>query len=115
MGHAVDTSCTILDFEGVGIRAITQAYGYLQEASKLGQNNFPERIGTTLMTQYLDAVRQVLPYQCTVGICDCLERGKTLAGSRHGRQDCDPRVGLSVNFTTTSSSRESATSIWWTV
>ena len=41
----METSCTILDLKGVGLRAATQVYGYLQEASKIGQNYYPERMG----------------------------------------------------------------------
>jgi hypothetical protein len=45
----VDTSCTIFDFQGIGLRSITQLYGYLQAASKIGQDNFPERMGMTVI------------------------------------------------------------------
>jgi len=50
-GKLIETSCTILDLKGVGLRAATQVYGYLQEASKIGQNYYPERMG----------IRQSLP------------------------------------------------------
>ena len=45
-GKLIETSCTILDLAGVGLRNATQVYGYLQEASKVGQNYYPERMGS---------------------------------------------------------------------
>ena len=45
-GKLIETSCTIMDLHGVGLRSATQVYGYLQEASKIGQNYYPERMGT---------------------------------------------------------------------
>ena len=47
-GKLIETSCTIMDLQGVGLRSATQVYGYLQEASKIGQNYYPERMGTQL-------------------------------------------------------------------
>jgi len=44
-GKLIETSCTIMDLQGVGLRSATQVYGYLQEASKIGQNYYPERMG----------------------------------------------------------------------
>ena len=49
-GKLIETSCTIMDLHGVGLRSATQVYGYLQEASKIGQNYYPERMGTQLST-----------------------------------------------------------------
>ena len=44
-GKLIETSCTILDLNGVGIRQAGRVYGFLQEASKIGQNYYPERMG----------------------------------------------------------------------
>lgn len=44
----IETSCTILDLNGVGLYKAKQVYGYLQEASKIGQNYYPERMGISL-------------------------------------------------------------------
>ncbi|KAI5119615.1 hypothetical protein M0805_007879 [Coniferiporia weirii] len=44
-GHPVETSCTILDLEGVGLKAFWDVKGYVQEASNIGQNYYPETMG----------------------------------------------------------------------
>jgi hypothetical protein len=43
-----------MDLRGVGIMSASQAYGYLQEASKVGQNYYPERMGKTSLSIYVD-------------------------------------------------------------
>lgn len=48
-GKLIETSCTIMDLQGIGLRSATQVYGYLQEASKIGQNYYPERMGTNII------------------------------------------------------------------
>jgi hypothetical protein len=48
----IETSCTILDLKGVGLAKATQVYGYLQETSKIGQNYYPERMGTFILIFY---------------------------------------------------------------
>lgn len=44
-GHLIETSCTILDLKGVGIRTASSVYSYIREASYIGQNYYPERMG----------------------------------------------------------------------
>ncbi|CAN6629690.1 Sec14p cytosolic factor [Trichomonascus vanleenenianus] len=45
MDHLVETSCTILDLKGVSLSSATQVYPYIREASNIGQNYYPERMG----------------------------------------------------------------------
>lgn len=44
-GHLVETSCTILDLKGITLTAASQVYTYVKEASAIGQNYYPERMG----------------------------------------------------------------------
>lgn len=44
-GHLLETCCTIMDLKGVGISNASQVYGYLQKASGISQNHYPERLG----------------------------------------------------------------------
>lgn len=44
-GHLVETSCTILDLKGISISAAYQVVSYVKEASNIGQNYYPERMG----------------------------------------------------------------------
>ncbi|KAH3899821.1 probable SEC14 cytosolic factor [Saccharomycodes ludwigii] len=44
-GHLVETSCTILDLKGISITAAAQVLSYVREASYIGQNYYPERMG----------------------------------------------------------------------
>jgi hypothetical protein len=44
-GHLLETSCSIMDLKGVGIGMMSSAYGYLQQASAISQNYYPERLG----------------------------------------------------------------------
>lgn len=44
-GHLLETCCTIFDMKGVGISSAGQVYGYLQQASGVSQNYYPERLG----------------------------------------------------------------------
>ncbi|GEQ66485.1 hypothetical protein JCM33374_g148 [Metschnikowia sp. JCM 33374] len=44
-GHLVETSCTIMDLKGISISAAYQVVGYVKEASKIGQDFYPERMG----------------------------------------------------------------------
>lgn len=44
-GCLVETSCTIMDLKGIGIGAAYQVVGYVREASKIGQDYYPERMG----------------------------------------------------------------------
>ena len=43
--HLVETSCTIMDLEGISISSAYQVVSYVKEASKIGQNYYPERMG----------------------------------------------------------------------
>ena len=44
-GKLLETCCTIFDFKGVGLGKATQVYGYIQKASAISQNYYPERLG----------------------------------------------------------------------
>lgn len=44
-GHLLETSCSIMDLKGVGLGLMSSAYGYLQQASAISQNYYPERLG----------------------------------------------------------------------
>ena len=44
-GQLLETCCTIMDFKGVGISKASQVYGYVQQASTISQNYYPERLG----------------------------------------------------------------------
>lgn len=44
-GYLVETSCTILDLKGISITTASQVYSYIQKASTIGQNYYPERMG----------------------------------------------------------------------
>lgn len=44
-GCLVETSCTIMDLKGISISAAYQVVGYVREASKIGQDYYPERMG----------------------------------------------------------------------
>ncbi|KAK9347225.1 CRAL-TRIO domain-containing protein [Lipomyces starkeyi] len=48
-GKLIETSCTIMDLKGVGISSIQQVYQYVREASVIGQNYYPERMGKFYM------------------------------------------------------------------
>lgn len=44
-GYLVETSCTILDLKGISISTASQVLAYVREASKIGQDYYPERMG----------------------------------------------------------------------
>lgn len=44
-GHLVETSCTILDLNNVGISAFYRVKDYVLAASDIGQNHYPETMG----------------------------------------------------------------------
>lgn len=44
-GHLLETSCTIMDLKGVGLSNVSSVYGYVQKASAISQNYYPERMG----------------------------------------------------------------------
>lgn len=44
-GQLLETCCTIMDLKGVGISRAGQVYGYVQKASGISQNYYPERLG----------------------------------------------------------------------
>lgn len=44
-GHLLETCCTILDLKGLGISTASNYYSYIQSASVLSQNYYPERLG----------------------------------------------------------------------
>jgi hypothetical protein len=44
-GQLLETSCSVLDLKGVGISSAPSVYGYLQQASGVSQNYYPERLG----------------------------------------------------------------------
>ncbi|OBA28804.1 phosphatidylinositol transfer protein Sec14p [Hanseniaspora valbyensis NRRL Y-1626] len=43
--HLVETSCTILDLKGISLSAAYNVITYVKEASYIGQNYYPERMG----------------------------------------------------------------------
>jgi hypothetical protein len=45
VGHPVETSCTILDLKNVGLKAFWDVKNYVQRASKIGQDYYPETMG----------------------------------------------------------------------
>ncbi|KAH3677078.1 hypothetical protein WICMUC_001833 [Wickerhamomyces mucosus] len=45
VGYLVETSCTILDLKGISISSAAQVLSYVREASNIGQNYYPERMG----------------------------------------------------------------------
>lgn len=44
-GSLHETCCTIMDLKGVGIAKANSVYSYLQSASGISQNYYPERLG----------------------------------------------------------------------
>ncbi|KAK1064231.1 cytosolic factor, phosphatidylinositol/phosphatidylcholine transfer protein [Friedmanniomyces endolithicus] len=44
-GQLLETCCTIMDMKGVGLMKAPEVYGYLQSASGISQNYYPERLG----------------------------------------------------------------------
>lgn len=44
-GYLVETSCTIMDLKGISLTTASQVYSYVREASNIGQNYYPERMG----------------------------------------------------------------------
>ncbi|CAG8623483.1 12109_t:CDS:1 [Acaulospora colombiana] len=44
-GRLTETSCTILDLKGVSLRSFTNVFGFVKQASAIGQNYYPERMG----------------------------------------------------------------------
>ncbi|KAI1489925.1 CRAL-TRIO domain-containing protein [Biscogniauxia mediterranea] len=44
-GHLLETSCTIMDLAGVGLSNASQVFGYVQQASAMSNNYYPERLG----------------------------------------------------------------------
>lgn len=49
IGHPVETSCTILDLAGVGVKQFWDVKNYVSEASKIGQDRYPETMGRFYM------------------------------------------------------------------
>ncbi|ODV95223.1 hypothetical protein PACTADRAFT_68296 [Pachysolen tannophilus NRRL Y-2460] len=45
VGSLIETSCTILDIKGISLSAASQVLSYVREASYIGQNYYPERMG----------------------------------------------------------------------
>lgn len=44
-GCLLETCCTIMDLKGVGLSKASSVYGYVQAASGISQNYYPERLG----------------------------------------------------------------------
>jgi len=44
-GYLLETCCTIMDAKGVSLSSAPSVYGYLQRASSISQNYYPERLG----------------------------------------------------------------------
>jgi len=45
VGHPVETYCTILDLGGIGVSSFYQVKALVNEASKVGQDRYPETMG----------------------------------------------------------------------
>jgi hypothetical protein len=48
-GKLLETCCTIMDLKGVGITKVSSVYSYVQAASVISQNYYPERLGRLYM------------------------------------------------------------------
>ena len=44
-GERVETSCTIMDLNGVGISQFWKVKNYVQQAASIGQDRYPETMG----------------------------------------------------------------------
>lgn len=44
-GHLLETCCTVMDLKGVGLSKVSSVYSYVQKASAISQNYYPERLG----------------------------------------------------------------------
>ena len=44
-GQLLETCCTIMDLKGVGLSKVSSVYTYVQKASAISQNYYPERLG----------------------------------------------------------------------
>ncbi|CAI5759993.1 unnamed protein product [Candida verbasci] len=44
-GCLIETSCTVLDLKGISLTSAYNVIGYVREASKIGQDYYPERMG----------------------------------------------------------------------
>ncbi|KAI0015824.1 Sec14 cytosolic factor [Xylariomycetidae sp. FL0641] len=44
-GHLLETSCTVMDVAGLSILSPGDVYGFIQQASAMSNNNYPERLG----------------------------------------------------------------------
>ena len=44
-GQLLENCCTIMDLKGVGLSKASSVYGYVQSASGISQNYYPERLG----------------------------------------------------------------------
>ena len=44
-GALLETCCTIMDMKGVGLTKAPSVYSYMQQASAISQNYYPERLG----------------------------------------------------------------------
>lgn len=44
-GFLLETCCSIMDLKGVSLSNAGQVYGYLQKASSISQDHYPERLG----------------------------------------------------------------------
>ncbi|PRT54859.1 SEC14 cytosolic factor [Wickerhamiella sorbophila] len=45
VGALLETSCTVIDLKDVSLSTASHVYGYIKEASHIGQNYYPERMG----------------------------------------------------------------------
>ncbi|CUM68339.1 uncharacterized protein PRCAT00006061001 [Priceomyces carsonii] len=45
IGYLVETSCTIMDLKGISLSSAYQVTTYVREASRIGQDYYPERMG----------------------------------------------------------------------
>ena len=110
----METSCTILDLKNVTLKQVASVYGYIQEASKIGQNYYPERMGipplpslsapipihpvrpdSTFSQRSATDARPLLHDQLPPRLLHRLASHKTLPRHRNRLKNLHPRKGLS--------------------
>jgi CRAL/TRIO domain len=109
-GRLVESSFTVLDLKNVSLKQVASVYGYIQEASKIGQNYYPEKLGIC----FLDGSnrRPILHDQFSSRLFHGLDSHKTVLGSHHRRTYRHLGERLSSCIVGGNSRRESAKAIW---
>ncbi|ODQ80372.1 hypothetical protein BABINDRAFT_132805 [Babjeviella inositovora NRRL Y-12698] len=108
-GYLVETSCTILDLKGISISAASQVYGYVKEASAIGQLYYPERMGKFYLINapfgFSTAFKLFKPFLDPVSVAKIF-----ILGSSYKKDLLKqiPEANLPVKFGGTSTSDEAA-------